>query len=159
MTTFIGWSATWSTTQDPPASAHRASYGNSIRESLFAVGDIAIGLPFRKDFRRNFAAPDQLMQIAENGPARDAKLARQRRDVRPLGRVGNELPDFRLPAQAVGGSTEQFLRIDALGAFQRFKLTHNLGFTALLERGFHRSPQFVNIDWLRDAIMRAARSL
>ena len=101
-------------------------------KSRVVGGTFIIAFPLRENLRRNFTSPNQLVQIAENGPAGDPKSARQCRDIGTLGRISHELTDFALATQAVRGPAEEFLRIDPFGSLQRLELAHDLGFATLL---------------------------
>src|SRR6266576_1910166 len=59
-------------------------------------------LPLRINLRLELAATDQFLKIANDGAARDAELAGQRRDVRALARLADEVKYVILPAEPVG---------------------------------------------------------
>src|SRR4051812_250371 len=90
--------------------------------------------PFRIDLGLELAAADEFLQIANDGPSRDTELPGKGGDVRTVLGFLHEFANPVLSAETIGGAAEQFLRIDAAGAFKGFKLFHDFLFAAFLER-------------------------
>src|SRR5437762_3104710 len=105
----------------PASPVSRSSIGRFVLSLLLVAA-----LPFGIDFGGKFSAANQLLQVADDGAPGDFELAGQRGNVRPLVGRRQHLADLRLPAQAIGRATEQFLDIHALGAFQRLELSDDL---------------------------------
>ena len=66
---------------------------------------------------------------------------------------------MRLTTEAVGGSAQQFLRVQALGSLERFELPDDLRLAALRERGLNRASQLIQVRRFGDAVMRPPRPL
>src|SRR5437773_6471324 len=87
-----------------PQAGSSIGFGCKTRLSP-GMGQLILGwriLPLRINLRQELAAPDQFLKIANDGAARDAELAGQRRDVRALARFADEVKDVILPAEPVG---------------------------------------------------------
>src|SRR5262245_47603739 len=80
-----------------------------LPRGLFVVlGLISRGLlPFWKNFRGDFTAADEFLQIANDGAPSDAELAGQCRDIGPGFGIGDQAANFGLAAQAIGGTAEE----------------------------------------------------
>src|SRR5437763_685253 len=76
-------------------------------QRLFFIVMIPGLFPLRENLRLQFAAANELLQIANDGATRDAKFAGQRGNIRARFCIGDATADFRLAAQSIGRAAEK----------------------------------------------------
>ena len=107
-------------------SAGYAAYSRRHRPATLPLRFTAGILPFGVDGRRQLAAADEFLQVANNRAPGDFEFAGEGGDDRPFGRFPEPGQKFVLPSQAVGRSAQQFGRVNPPGPFERFKLADDL---------------------------------
>jgi len=115
--------------------------------------------PIRIDFRFELPAADEFLEVADDGASGDAELTGKGGDIGAVFGLAEAFADSVLSAEAVGGAAEEFLGVDAMGAFEGFELSDGFGLPAFFEGDFDGFFQGVDVDGFGQAEVSASRAL
>src|SRR5215467_2755514 len=121
--------------------------------SLLVVGLFPLGI----NFGLKLTAPDQFLEIANNGATGNIELASEGRDVGAIVGFADQLTNAALTCQAIRGAAEEIESINSMRALQGLELADGLALATLSEGSFDNTFKSVDIDRFGEAIMGPAR--